>query len=62
MVPQLRAFLVALEEGSLNCAAVRLGMSQSALSRQMQVLENEIGGALLERTPVGIRPTEPDTL
>jgi DNA-binding transcriptional LysR family regulator len=58
MVPQLRAFLVALEEGSLNRAAVRLRMSQSALSRQMQVLENEIGGALLERTPVGIRPTD----
>jgi DNA-binding transcriptional LysR family regulator len=33
-------------------------MSQSALSRQMQVLENEIGGALLERTAVGIRPTD----
>ena len=58
MVPQLRAFLVALEEGSLNRAALRLRMSQSALSRQMQVLENEIGGALLERTAAGIRPTD----
>ena len=58
MVAQLRAFLVALEEGSLNRAALRLRMSQSALSRQMQVLENEIGGALLERTAVGIRPTD----
>jgi DNA-binding transcriptional LysR family regulator len=42
----------------LNRAALRLRMSQSALSRQMQVLENEIGGALLERTAVGIRPTD----
>ena len=58
MVPQLRAFLVALEEGSLNRAALRLRMSQSALSRQMQVLENEIGGALLERTAAGVRPTD----
>jgi DNA-binding transcriptional LysR family regulator len=48
MLAQLRAFLVALEEGSLNRAAVRLGISQSALSRQMQAVENEIGGALLE--------------
>jgi DNA-binding transcriptional LysR family regulator len=54
---QLQAFLVALEEGSLNRAAVRLRMSQSALSRQMQTLENEVGGALLERTTAGVRPT-----
>jgi molybdenum-dependent DNA-binding transcriptional regulator ModE len=54
----LRAFLVALEEGSLNRAAIRLRMSQSALSRQMQALENEVGGALLERTTTGVRPTD----
>jgi hypothetical protein len=33
-------------------------MSQSALSRQTQVLENEICGALLERTTAWIRPTD----
>src|SRR5258708_28281120 len=54
---QLRAFLVALEEGSFTRAAVRLRMSQSALSRQMQTLEDEVGGALLERTTAGVRPT-----
>jgi acetyl esterase/lipase len=58
MVPKLRAFLVALEEESLNRAALRLRMSQSELSRQMQVLENQIGGALLERTAAGVRPTD----
>ncbi len=58
MIAQLRVFLVALEEGSLNRAANRLRMSQSALSRQMQVLEAEIGGALLERTTSGVRPTD----
>ncbi len=57
MLAQLRVFLVALEEGSLNRAATRLRMSQSALSRQMQALEAEIGGALLERTTAGVRPT-----
>jgi DNA-binding transcriptional LysR family regulator len=58
VLAQLRAFLIALEEGSLNRAAVRLRMSQSALSRQMQALEAEIGGALLERTTGGVRPTD----
>jgi DNA-binding transcriptional LysR family regulator len=58
MLGQLRAFLVAMEEGSLNRAAARLRMSQSALSRQMQVLEAEIGGALFERTAAGVRPTD----
>jgi DNA-binding transcriptional LysR family regulator len=58
VLAQLRAFLIALEEGSFNRAALRLRVSQSTLSRQMQVLENEIGGALLERTTAGIRPTD----
>jgi DNA-binding transcriptional LysR family regulator len=58
VLAQLRAFLVAIEEGSLNRAAVRLRMSQSALSRQMQALEAEIGGTLLERTTAGVRPTD----
>jgi DNA-binding transcriptional LysR family regulator len=58
VLAQLRAFLIALEEGSLNRAAARLRMSQSALSRQMQALEAEIGGALLERTTGGVRPTD----
>ncbi len=58
MLSQLRVFLMALEEGSLNKAATRLRMSQSALSRQMQALEAEIGGPLLERTTSGVRPTD----
>lgn len=58
MIPQIRMFLVAIEEGSLNRAAARLRMSQSALSRQMQALETQVGGALLERTASGVRPTD----
>lgn len=57
MLDQLRMFLVALEEGSLNRAATRLRVSQSALSRQMQNLETAIGGPLLERTTSGVRAT-----
>lgn len=58
VLAQLRAFLIIMEEGSLNRAAIRLRISQSTLSRQMQALEADIGGALLERTTAGVRPTD----
>lgn len=57
MLSQIRAFLVVSEEGSINRAAERLRISQSALSRQIQGLEHEIGGALLERTSSGVSLT-----
>ncbi len=57
MVTQLLSFLAVIEEGSLHRAATRLGMSQPALSRQMQALEHELGGRLLERTSTGVKPT-----
>ena len=57
MLPQIRAFLIVTEEGSINRAAERLRLSQSALSRQMQALEHEMGGALLERTSNGVTLT-----
>ena len=50
-------FLAVVEEGSLNRAAARLHVSQSALSRQVRTLENEVGAALLERQPGGVKPT-----
>ena len=58
VLAQLRAFLIIMEEGSLNRAAIRLRISQSTLSRQMQALEADIGGALLERTSAGVRQTD----
>lgn len=57
MLLQLRSFLAVIEEGSLHRAATRLHLSQSALSRQMQALEHELGGKLLERSSSGVRPT-----
>ena len=57
MIERLRAFLAVIEEGSLHRAASRLRLSQSALSRQMQALEHELGGRLLERTSTGVLPT-----
>ena len=54
----LRSFLAVVEDGSLNRAAARLRISQPALTRQMQALEQELGGRLLERTSSGARPTD----
>lgn len=58
MLNQLRSLLTVIEEGSLNRAATRLRMSQPALSRQMQALENEVGGRLLERSATGVSLTD----
>src|SRR5260221_11537924 len=57
MLEQVRSFLTVVEEGSLHRAAVRLRISPSALSRQMQALEHELGGRLLERMATGVSPT-----
>jgi DNA-binding transcriptional LysR family regulator len=48
---------VVLEEGSLRRAAERLHVSQPSLTRQMQLLEHDLGGRVLERTSAGLRPT-----
>jgi DNA-binding transcriptional LysR family regulator len=57
MLEKLRLFLVVLEEGSFRRAAGRLRISQSAITRQMQLLELDLGGRVLERTSSGVRPT-----
>src|ERR1700685_1714206 len=57
MLEKLRSFLVVLEEGSLRRAADRLRISQSAITRQMQSLELDLGGRVLERTSAGVRHT-----
>jgi DNA-binding transcriptional LysR family regulator len=57
MLAQIRSFLIVVEEGSLHRAAARLRISQPTLSRQMQALEHELGGRLLERMATGVSPT-----
>jgi DNA-binding transcriptional LysR family regulator len=57
MIDRIRALLTVIEEGSVNRAALRLRITQPALSRQMQALENDIGGKLLERESSGVKPT-----
>ena len=57
VLEKIRLFLVVLEEGSLRRAAERLHISQSAITRQLQLLEHDLGGRVLERTSAGVRPT-----
>lgn len=58
MIERIRAFLAVVEEGSVNRAALRLRITQPALSRQMKTLEDEIGGRLLDRETRGVTPTD----
>jgi len=57
MIDRVRALLTVIEEGSVNRASVRLRITQPALSRQMKLLESEVGGKLLERESSGVKPT-----
>ena len=57
MIEKLRMFFVILEEGRLRRAAERVHLSQSAITRQIQLLEHDLGGRVLERTSAGVRPT-----
>jgi DNA-binding transcriptional LysR family regulator len=54
----LRAFCLVAEHGSFSRAAAVLGVAQSALSRQVSALEQELGGRLFYRTGRGASPTE----
>ncbi|MDA0239736.1 MAG: LysR family transcriptional regulator [Proteobacteria bacterium] len=57
-IRQLRYFVEVLEAGSLRKAADRLHIAQTALGRQVKLLEDEFGKPLLNRHPRGISPTE----
>ncbi|WP_005037595.1 LysR family transcriptional regulator [Holophaga foetida] len=56
-INQLETFLVVCEERNLSRAAVRLFLTQPAVTRQIQNLEAALGCRLLERTPRGVAPT-----
>jgi DNA-binding transcriptional LysR family regulator len=48
-IRQLEMFRAVAEEGSFTRAGERLHVSQSAVSRQIKLLEDELGGVLLHR-------------
>lgn len=55
---RLRYFVAVSEAGSFSRAAAALHLSQPSLSRQVQLLEDEVGQRLLERTGRGAVLTE----
>lgn len=57
-VSDLMAFIAVAREGSFTRAAVRLGVSQRALSKTIRTLEERLGLRLLSRTTRSVAPTE----
>lgn len=55
---RLKYFLRVAEEGSITRAARMLGIAQPALSRQVQLLEEDLGVTLFHRTRRGVQLTE----
>src|SRR5688500_7403896 len=54
---QLRYLLAVVEEANFTRASEKVFVSQSALSQQIQALEQEIGTVLLDRSKRGVRLT-----
>ncbi len=61
MLDEMRTFVLLAEEGSLQKVAERLPLTQPAVTRQIQRLEQTLGGELLDRrvkpprlTPLGV--------
>lgn len=55
---RLRYLVVVADEGHISRAAEQLGIQQPPLTRQIQLLEEELGARLLHRHPKGVRLTE----
>lgn len=53
----LECLVAIVDQGSLTKAAAVLHMSQPALSHQIAGIERELGTAVIERLPRGVRPT-----
>lgn len=54
----LRYFNTIVDYGSFSAASRRLAIAQPALSRQIRLLEEELGTTLLVRNPKGVAATE----
>jgi DNA-binding transcriptional LysR family regulator len=59
MIDNLKAFAAVVDGKSLTKAATRLHLTQSAISRRIQQLEDALGGTLLDRAQ---RPPSPTAL
>ncbi|HEX8977614.1 MAG TPA: LysR family transcriptional regulator [Solirubrobacteraceae bacterium] len=56
-IEELRAFCAAADLGGIGRAAVRLRISQPAVSKRLHNLEASVGVQLLERSPHGVKLT-----
>src|ERR1700749_2866523 len=54
----VRTVVAISEVGSLSKAGERLGLSQPAVSSQINRIQTLVGGSLFERTPNGTKTTE----
>ena len=54
---KIKAFLTAIESGSLTAAGEELGYTQPAMTQMMRALESEIGLPLLIKSRHGVEPT-----
>lgn len=54
---QLEYFIAVVETGSISAASRRVHVAQPALTRQMRLLEDDVGTQLLDRHARGIRLT-----
>ncbi|WP_439548118.1 LysR family transcriptional regulator [Falsiroseomonas sp.] len=54
----LQAFVAVMRSGSLSAAAQILRLTQPTVGRQIRTLEEQVGEALFDRTPQGLRPTD----
>lgn len=57
MLQRIRYFLKAAETGSFSLAAQSMFISAQALTKQINILEQELGGKLFERTSHGVSLT-----
>src|SRR5438270_7603142 len=55
---QLETFVAVVERRSFSQAAERLGVTQPAVSLQIQALEKRLGTRLLDRSGRRVEPTE----
>ncbi|MCH9686807.1 MAG: LysR family transcriptional regulator, partial [Deltaproteobacteria bacterium] len=55
---ELEAFVAVVQEGGFSAAARKLGLTPSALSKQVSRLEERLGVSLLHRNTRGVSPTD----